>query len=182
MLARSPFVTLTSWDANGAADVSPKGDPAGFLRFDAEGRVAIADRPGNRRTDTLHNLLEQPRLALLALVPGDDRVVEVTGSARLTTEPGLLASMAVAGKVPKIAVQLDALAASVTRSPAIAAARLWDPSRHAPKAELPAMAAVFIDHVKRNKQRGVAAAVIRTLASERVMHAALSYDYKKKMY
>jgi len=180
-LARTPFLVLVSWDARGRADASPKGDPAGFLRV-VDGRVAIPDRPGNRRTDTLHNVVEQPRVALLSLVPGEERVLEVSGVASLTTDPTLLASMAVAGKTPKIALLLEAEDARLTASRAIEDARLWDPARSVPEEQRPDMAGVFVDHVKQNSRRGAAAAAIRALASKRVMSWALAHDYEKNRY
>ena len=180
-LSRTPFVIVASWDAQGHADMSPKGDPAGFLRLDGT-RLAVADRPGNRRTDTFHNVLEQPRAALLALIPGEPRELEVSGVASLTTESSLLASMAVADKVPKLALLLDPHEVRLRASPAIVDAGLWDGTRHVPGEQLPKMADVFIDHVKRNPQRGVAAAAVRALASKRVMDWALTQDYKKNLY
>jgi len=180
-LARAPFVALVSWDAHGRADASPKGDPPGFLRI-ADGRLAVPDRPGNRRADTFHNVVEQPRVALLALVPGDARVVEVSGSATLTTDAPLLEAMAVAGKTPKIALLLDAAQARVRTSGALAAAAPWDPARSVPAGELPDMAGVFVDHVKQNRTRGAAATAIRALLSKRVMRRALAHDYEKNRY
>ncbi|MBN8470234.1 pyridoxamine 5'-phosphate oxidase family protein [Corallococcus exiguus] len=182
-LSRTPLVVLASWDAQGHADVSPKGDPAGFLRMDG-GRLAVADRPGNRRTDTFHNVLEQPRTALLALVPGEARELEVSGVASLSTEPALLESMTVQEKVPKIAMLLEPQAARLRESPAIVAAGLWDGARHVPAARLPRMADVFIDHVKRSPQRGAAATALRTVASatKGLMGWALDHDYKKGLY
>ncbi|AKT40559.1 pyridoxamine 5'-phosphate oxidase family protein [Chondromyces crocatus] len=180
-LSRAPFIVLTSWDAAGHADASPKGDPPGFLRLD-QGRVAIPDRPGNRRTDTFHNVVEQRRVALLAFIPGEDSVLEVSGDASLTTEPALLSSMAVAGKTPKIALLLDPRDTRLTPSTALAKAKLWDASRHVPEAERPNMAHVFIDHVKQNRQRGVAATAVRAIASKRMMSWALSHDYEKNRY
>ncbi len=178
-LSHAPFVVLTSWDASGAADASPKGDPAGFLRVDAQGRIAVADRPGNRRTDTFHNLLEQPRVAMLALRPGDARVIELSGLASLTTEPALLSSMAVESKTPKLAMLLEVQSARIAVLPD---AQLWNPARHVPKSELPKMADVFIDHVKQNKQKGLAASAVRTLASKTVMRWGLEHDYEKNRY
>ncbi|EYF07628.1 Hypothetical protein CAP_8129 [Chondromyces apiculatus DSM 436] len=180
-IARTPFVVLTSWDAGGLADASPKGDPVGFLRLQG-GRLLVPDRPGNRRTDTFHNVIEQPRLAMLALVPGEERALEISAEGSFTTEPALLASMAVAGKTPKIALVLDPKEARLAPAPALAAAKLWDASRHVPAAELPSMAEVFIDHVKQNRQRGAGAAVVRALASKRVMGWALAKDYEKNQY
>ncbi|MFB1482363.1 pyridoxamine 5'-phosphate oxidase family protein [Corallococcus sp. RDP092CA] len=182
-LSRTPFVVLASWDGQGHADVSPKGDPAGFLRLDG-GRLAVADRPGNRRTDTFHNLLEQPRVALLALIPGEARELEVSGVASLSTAPALLASMTVQEKAPKIAMLLEPRAARLRESAAIVAAGLWDGARHVPKEQLPRMADVFIDHVKRSPHRGAAATALRTVASatKGLMGWALDQDYKKGLY
>ncbi|MDC0715620.1 pyridoxamine 5'-phosphate oxidase family protein [Nannocystis bainbridge] len=181
-LARAPLVTLSSWDAAGAADVSPKGDPAGFLRIVGDSGLAVPERPGNRRTDTFHNVIEQSRVALLALVPGDGRVLEASGSAWLTADPPLLTSMRVAGKTPKLALVLAVTAVRLAESPAIVASGLWDRSRHADRAALPEMSRVFVEHVKRNKERGLAAKLLRKLASPWVMNAALAHDYEKNLY
>lgn len=180
-LARSPFVVLSSWDARGRADASPKGDPPGFVRFH-DGQFVVPDRPGNRRTDTFHNVVEQPRVALLAFVPGSDALLEVSGRARLSTDPALLAGSVVAGKVPKIALLLEPRALRLTTSPALVRSRLWDTSLQVAPSELPDMAHVFIDHVKLNRTSGVAAATMRTLASKRIMSWALTEDYAKNRY
>jgi len=181
-LARAPFAVLASRDASGAADTSPKGDPAGFLAVVGERTVAVPDRPGNRRTDTFHNVLENPATAILALVPGDARALELGGRARLSDDPALLAPMAVRGKVPKLALLLDVERAVLAPSAAIAAADLWNPASVRDASELPRMSQVFIDHVKLNKQRGIAAAAMRKLASERVLSAALAKDYQNNLY
>jgi uncharacterized protein len=181
-LARAPFAVLASRDAAGAADASPKGDPAGFLAIVGEATVAVPDRPGNRRTDTFHNVLDDPATAIVVLVPGDPRVLELSGQARLSDDATLLASMAVRGKVPKVALLLDVARAVLAPSAALAAADLWNPAILLDAARLPRMSQVFIDHVKLNKQRGVAAAAMRTLASERMLGAALESDYKNNLY
>ncbi|MCB9761270.1 MAG: pyridoxamine 5'-phosphate oxidase family protein [Alphaproteobacteria bacterium] len=180
-LARAPLLVLTSRDADGRADASPKGDPPGFVRLDGED-VLIPDRPGNRRTDTFHNLLEQPQVALLALVPGETQALEISGRASLTTDPALLATMAVQGKTPKIALRLTADRVELRERRALAAARLWDPSRHVPEGERPRMAAVFSDHLKQSKEGGLAAAAVRTLASQRLVAWGLALNYEKHRY
>lgn len=181
-LTRAPFAVLASRDASGAADTSPKGDPAGFLTIVGERTVAVPDRPGNRRTDTFHNVLEEPATAILALVPGDPQSLELSGRARLSDDPALLAPMAVRGKVPKLAMLLDVERTVLAPSAAIAAADLWNPVNVRDASELPRMSQVFIDHVKLNKQRGIAATALRTLASERVLGKALAKDYENNLY
>lgn len=182
LLAATPFVALMTWDARGDADVSPKGDPAGFLRLAGERRVAVPDRPGNRRTDTYHNLVEQPRMALLAFLPGDNRLLEVTGRARVTRDADLLAGMAVDGKTPKAALVLDVSAARVFRSQALESAGIWDPSRQVPRSQLPDMGEIFTDHVRQSKQRGLAATAVRALANKHLLSKALEHDYKQNLY
>jgi uncharacterized protein len=180
-IERAPFAVLASGDASGAADVSPKGDPAGFLLVRGAA-VAVPDRPGNRRTDTFHNLLEEPRVAILALVPGDPRALELTGRASLTKDDALLATMAVKGKVPKIAMVLDVESCRLAPCAALEAAALWDPARVRPAAELPKMARVLVDHVKQNKIRGLAATAMRKLVAETPLAAGLARDYKDNLY
>ena len=106
-IALSPFLVLGTANAAGKADVSPRGDPPGFVQVLDDRTVAVPDRPGNHRTDTLHNLFDRPEIAMLALVPGDDRALELRGTARITDAPGVLAAMEVHGKVPKAAVVVD---------------------------------------------------------------------------
>ncbi|MEM9596302.1 MAG: pyridoxamine 5'-phosphate oxidase family protein [Acidobacteriota bacterium] len=180
-LARAPFLVSTSWDAEGQGDASPKGDPPGFVRLHGS-HLLVPDRPGNRRTDTFHNLIAQPKVAVLVFVPGETRVLEVSGHASLTTEASLLETMAVQRKVPKIAMRLAVERARLAESHALAASRLWDPSLHWPAEEQPDMSAVFIEHVKKNRARGAAATAVRTLASKRLMKWSLAQDYEKNRY
>ena len=86
-LADAPFVVLVSTDADGHTDVSPKGDPPGLIHQIDDCTIALADRPGNRRTDTLHNLMDDPRIALLAMKPGSRHVAEIRGSAPSAPTP-----------------------------------------------------------------------------------------------
>jgi hypothetical protein len=149
--------------------------------LDAE-TLAVPDRPGNRRTDTFHNLLEFPRASLLALVPGDDRALEVSGRASLSRDPALLETMAVRDRRPKLALLLRAGAVRLARSPELAAAGLWDAARRPRQGELPPIAQVLADHVKQNRQRGVAAAALRKLVSARALGPALARDYEDGLY
>jgi uncharacterized protein len=181
-LERAPFAVLTSCDAAGGADASPKGDPAGFVALVGGTTVAVPDRPGNRRTDTFHNLLERPALAIVALVPGDARALELSGRARLTRDPELLATMTVKGKTPKLALLLDVERARLAPCAGLAAADLWNPAQRADLAGLPRMAQVWTDHVKLNKQRGLAATAMRKLANARLLGAAVDRDYETNLY
>ena len=87
-IARSPFLVLGTADAQGNQDVSPRGDPPGFVKVLADGRLAIPDRPGNRRVDCLTNIAANPKVALLFMVPGFDETVRVNGRADRDPRPG----------------------------------------------------------------------------------------------
>ncbi len=181
-LARSPFVLLASSGRAGGVDVSPKGDPPGFLmRLDPR-TLAVPDRPGNQRADTFRNVLETGRVALLALVPGDLRVAHVGGRARLSTDAALLARMAVERRTPKLALVIDVDEVRLEASPALAAADLWNTERHPDLSALPSPAAVLRDHVKQNRTRGVGATLLRAAVSERVIEGGLRKDYRERLY
>src|ERR671939_1925873 len=97
-LAASPFCLVATADADGACDVSPKGDPPGFALVLDDTTLAVPERPGNRRLDSLQNILENPHVGLLFLIPGMDETLRVNGSARISQQPELLAQLEVGGK------------------------------------------------------------------------------------
>lgn len=180
-LAQAPFVLLASIDGDGHADVSPKGDPAGLIRRIDDTTIAIADRPGNRRTDTLHNLVDDPRLALLAMVPGSGLVAEIRGTARVSTDRELLESMRLRKRTPKVAVVVDVAHRELRPEPALGAAHLWDPSRHVAEGTLPRAAAIWADHVRRNDDTSTGAKVARRVVSETALAAGVALDYRTNL-
>ncbi len=181
-LARSPFVVISSQDAANAADASPKGDPAGFIKQLDETTIAIPDRPGNRRTDTFHNLIEHDELALIALIPGDDRFVEISGRGQVTTDANLLETMTHRNKTPKSALVISIAEATLATSRALVASGIWDTARHPESSHLPSAARVWSDHVRANETTGIKAAAIRAGASERLVNAGTERDYKRSLY
>ena len=119
------LMALGTIDSEGRADVSPKGDPAErLMRFDGE-RLLFADRPGNRRTDSFRNILVQPRVAIMALIPGACNVLHVQGEATLTDDLETRALFEVQDKVPKLAIEVRVTDCAVTLSPALQSAQLW---------------------------------------------------------
>lgn len=181
-LSTAPFAVLGSCDEDARADASPKGDPAGFVVVLDDRTVALPDRPGNRRTDTFHNLVERPAVTLLAMSPGDDRVLEIRGRARLTTDPALLARMAVQNQVPKLALVIDVEHSSLRVSDAVQAADLWNPATHIAEGALPRAAKIWADHVKSSDRRGLAATAVRTGVSEAAVRAGIAVDYRQNLY
>ena len=98
-IKRSPFVCLGTQGRDGRADVSPRGDHAGFVQILDATTLAIPDRPGNNRLDSIANIVENPAVGLLFLIPGYDETLRVNGNAKLTNDPALLEKMAVKGRV-----------------------------------------------------------------------------------
>jgi PPOX class probable FMN-dependent enzyme len=106
-IAASPFVLLATADADGNCDVSPKGDPAGFTYVLDDYTIAIPDRPGNRRADGFLNILANPHIGLIYLVPGRNETLRVNGRARLVREAPFFDEMIVKGNRPKLAIVVD---------------------------------------------------------------------------
>lgn len=134
---RSPFLCLATSDAYGKCDVSPRGDPTGFVRILDDRTLLIPERPGNRLADSLRNILNNPHVGLLFVVPGVDDTFRVNGRATLTTDAALLATCEVEGKLPKLGILVDIESAYTHCAKAFLRSQLWDPTRFADRAELP---------------------------------------------
>jgi uncharacterized protein len=134
---RSPFVCVATARPDGGLDVSPRGDPPGFVRILDERTLLLPDRPGNRIADTLTNLLEDTRIALLFLIPGIGDTFRVNGRARIVDDPELLAPSAVDGKVPRLGLLVSIEEAYTQCSKALIRSDLWNPEHHVDRSELP---------------------------------------------
>jgi PPOX class probable FMN-dependent enzyme len=137
LVEHSPFLCLATSAADGTCDVSPRGDPAGFVRILDERTLLLPDRPGNRLADSLRNVLENPHVALLFVVPGISDTFRVNGRAAIVTDPELLEPCAVEGKVPKLALRIVIEQAFTHCSKAFLRAQLWNPERFVDRDELP---------------------------------------------
>ncbi|MER5437247.1 2Fe-2S iron-sulfur cluster-binding protein [Streptomyces sp. NPDC002790] len=152
-LAASPFLALSTWDTRGGSDTSPRGDRSAVART-LDGRtLVLADRKGNKRADSLHNLLEDDRLSLAALVPGRSGVLHLRGRAAITDDPALLETMALRGAPPHLALLIDVEHAEVGTSEAVAAARLWAPEGRRGRGPALDMMAVGSAHLSANSGR-----------------------------
>ncbi|RSM47425.1 phenylacetate-CoA oxygenase [Amycolatopsis balhimycina DSM 5908] len=128
-LATAPFLALSTWDDSGGADTSPRGDRQAVARI-LDGRtLVIPDRKGNKRADSLHNLLRDDRLSFAALVPGRTGVLHVRGRGSITDDPALLETMALRGTPPHAALLVDVEHAEVTASEALTRSRVWTAER-----------------------------------------------------
>ncbi len=179
-LAETRFMALATLDADGRADVSPKGDPAGALLQQHEGAVWYPDRPGNRRVDSFRNLLTQPRLAALALIPGTHRVAVLGGHATITTGETMRQAFSVRERVPKIVTRVDTPTLVLRDSAALARLAPWPLTT--PPADIDA-AAMFVAHVRQSTARGVQASLARAaLKVPGVMQKGLDHDYRNNLY
>ncbi|MER5197645.1 MSMEG_1061 family FMN-dependent PPOX-type flavoprotein [Streptomyces sp. NPDC002755] len=107
IVARSPFCLLATADAHGNCDVSPRGDAPGFTHVIDSGAIALPDRPGNRRGDSFHNILDNPHAGLLYLIPGGKEVLRVNGRARILADAPFFDAMTHDGRRPTLALVLE---------------------------------------------------------------------------
>ncbi len=136
-IERSPFICLATSDREGTCDVSPRGDPAGFVRVLDDRTLLIPDRPGNRLADSLRNILVNPHVGVLFVIPGVGDSFRVNGRATLTDDPELLRESEVEGKAPKLGILVDIESAYTQCSKAFLRSHLWDPARFIDRAALP---------------------------------------------
>lgn len=136
-IERSPFVCVATSDAAGHCDVSPRGDPPGFVRILDERTLLIPERPGNRLADSLRNVLANPQVGLIFIVPGATDTFRVNGRATLTTDATLLAPCALEGRTPVLGLLVDIEEAYTQCSKAFLRSGLWDPARFVDPSALP---------------------------------------------
>jgi uncharacterized protein len=134
----SPFVVVAT-SGPGGVDCSPRGDPAGFVRVANERTLLVPDRRGNNRLDTLRNLVVDPRIGLLFLVPGVGVTLRVNGTAELSTDLELRESFAIEGKLPALVIVVTTTSVYTQCPKALIRSHLWDPSRHRHASELPSV-------------------------------------------
>lgn len=179
-LAACRFIALATAGADGRADVSPKGDPAGMLIRLSEGSIWFADRPGNRRADSFRNMLSQPRVAIAALIPGTTRIMVLAGQAEITKDAEMRDSFSVQGKTPLLATRIVRPQIALRGSTALERAQLW--WSRAPAVPIDP-AEIIAAHVKLSKQHGLQAALARTAVSvPGLIRKGLQRDYKTNLY
>ena len=136
-IERSPFVCIATARPDGGLDVSPRGDPAGFVRILDERTLLMPDRPGNRIADALTNLLADDRIGLLFLIPGVGDTFRVNGRAAIVDDSELLAPSTVEGKAPTLGILVSIEEAYTQCAKALIRSDLWNPERHIDRGELP---------------------------------------------
>ncbi|MGY8956717.1 MAG: pyridoxamine 5'-phosphate oxidase family protein, partial [Alphaproteobacteria bacterium] len=144
MIEASPFVALATSGPEGL-DCSPRGDMAGFVRIHDETTVMIPDRRGNNRVDSLRNIVRDPKVALLFLLPGSGNTLRINGRAHLSIDPDLLASFAIDAHAPRSVIVIEVETIYFQCARAIIRAELWNPERHIAAGDLPTPGEIISD-------------------------------------
>lgn len=147
-IQRSPFLTMATVSSTGQVDLSPKGDPAGFVKVLDEKTLAVPDRPGNHRFDSFLNIMQTGRIGLVFLVPNRREVVRVAGSAQVVRDLELREQLVVNDKVPDFVVLVRVEEAFYHCGKAVIRSRLWEPEAALPIDGLPSYAAAVKDHAE----------------------------------
>lgn len=146
-IARSPFLSLGTSDSSGKVDVSPRGDAPGFVLVLDDNTLFIPERPGNRRVDSLSNIVSNPNVGLLFMIPGFDDTLRVNGKATVVTDKSLLEQCAVKGKVPKTGIRVEVEEAYIHCAKAFKRSKLWAPESIQDRAEMPSLAKIVLDQL-----------------------------------
>jgi len=144
LIEAAPFVAIATCGPEGL-DCSPKGDPAGFIRILDDKTLAIPDRPGNNRIDGFRNIVRDPRIALLFLIPGVGETLRVNGRASISVDPELVASFAINGKLPRCVLIVHVESAYFHCSKAIVRSKLWDEATKIDRKSLPSTGSIVAE-------------------------------------
>jgi hypothetical protein len=147
-IERSPFLLMATAGRDGRCDVSPKGDAPGFVLVLDERRLVIPDRPGNKRLDGLTNLMANPHIGLIFLVPGREETLRVNGRAWVTRDAGLLQRLVVQGKAPLLAIGVEIEQCFLHCAKAFRRSQLWTHEQWPERDALPSFACVLFDQIQ----------------------------------
>lgn len=167
-IAKSPFLLLSSCDRSGNMDISPKGDPPGFVQVLDDHTLAIPDRLGNRRADTLKNVLQNPHVGLLFLVPGKQETLRISGSAKIVRDEWVRTPMGIAGKLPDHAIVVNVTEVFFHCAKCVVRSKLWDPNAWPEIGGLPTLAQAMVAQGKLEETQEEMQALIEKDATERL--------------
>jgi len=169
-LAQSPIAFLSTADANGDCDVSPRGDSPGFVHVMDDWHLVIPERPGNRRMDSLLNILSNPKIGLIFLIPGLEETLRINGKACIIRDSNVLDQMKVNDKAPLLGIGVEVEECYIHCAKAFKRSRLWQMNTWPMKEELPVVSRILADHAN-----------IEGLTAEDV-EKSLKETYEKRLY
>jgi PPOX class probable FMN-dependent enzyme len=147
-ISKSPFLLMATSDKNGRCDVSPRGDAPGFVRVLNETHIVIPERPGNRRMDSMRNILSNPKVGLIFIIPGLEETLRINGHACIIRDEELLKQMEANGKMPVVSIGVSIEECFVHCAKAFKRSNLWNPDTWMHKDGLPNIAKMIADHAK----------------------------------
>ena len=165
----SPFVCLATHGADGSTDVSPRGDAPGFVHILNDKTLVIPDRPGNKRLDSIINIIKQPNMALLFMIPGVLETLRVNGKGIISTDPELLQRFEVKGKLPTLVIVVTLEEALGHCSKAFRRSKLWQ-SDYFPNGKVPSLAELMSGHLQLDED------------TTNILKAAIEDDAQNNMY
>lgn len=172
-IRRSPFLCIGTQNLDGRADVSPRGDPVGFVKILDQHTLAIPDRTGNNRLDTLVNILANPSVGLLFIIPGFDDTLRVSGQASLVNYPEILKGMSINDRIPKLAIVVKVSEVFMHCAKAFRRSHLWDPEHFQNRSEMPSLMKILLDQTTGAPSDD---------DEMRKMDEGLENEYKKTLY
>ncbi len=147
-IAMSPFLCIGTAGTDGSGDVSPRGDPPGFVQVLDDETIVIPERPGNRRADTLCNIIDNANVGLLFFVPGLEETLRINGRAEVMRDSEILETMMVNGKIPKLAIIVKVDQAFLHCAKALRRSKLWDSSQFQQKTAFPSIGRAILQQTK----------------------------------
>lgn len=172
-IERSPFLCIGTADENGNADVSPRGDPPGFVQIVDDRTLIIPDRPGNNRVDTMANIIANPNVGILFIIPGIDDTLRVNGKAEIIDDPAELAPAAVNGRAPKVGIRVHVEEVFFHCAKAFRRSKLWDPATQQDRSFLPGLAHMVMEQAR--------ACEVEEEESDKV-EAEIQEEYRTQLY
>jgi uncharacterized protein len=169
-ISKSPFLALSTSDENGFCDVSPRGDEKGFVLVLDDRYLVIPERTGNKRVDSLNNIIRNPQVGLLFLVPGLIETLRINGKASIIKDEDVLERLSVRGKRPTVGIAVEVEECFLQCGKALKRSNLWESDFWLPKEQLPSGAKILADHAK---LPGI---------DEKVMKERLEEGYRNRMY
>jgi PPOX class probable FMN-dependent enzyme len=146
-IARAPFLVLSTADADGWPDASPRGDPPGFVAVEGTSTLLLPDRPGNNRVDSFNNVMVNPKVGLLFLVPGHPHSLRVNGTARLLTDEALCARLAMHGKPARAVLEVTAREVFFHCGKSLIRSRVWEPAQWPDRTGLASLGSALADQI-----------------------------------
>ncbi|MFN4143559.1 pyridoxamine 5'-phosphate oxidase family protein [Aestuariivirga sp.] len=141
----SPFLVISTADAQGRADLSPRGDPPGFVRIVDDRTILIPDRPGNNRLDTMANIMANPNVGCLFFVPGFEDTLRLNGKASITDDAELLRPCTVNGKPPRLGILVGVEEVFLHCAKALKRSKLWEPDYRQDRRQMPSIARIIME-------------------------------------